>query len=104
MDGLARSAVAPVLLVGFCLCTPLAASPRSSAPEEQQNETAPRDVEALRLAAEQGDAGAQLNLGLMYDAGEGVIADRAEALRWYRLAADQGNAGAQTMLGAWARS
>ena len=56
------------------------------------------DAEAVRwyrLAAEQGNAGAQLNLGAMYSNGEGVPQDDAEAVRWYRLAAEQGNAGAQ---------
>ena len=49
--------------------------------------------------ADQGDADAQYNLGLMYDIGEGVAEDDAEAVRWYRLAADQGHANAQYNLG-----
>ena len=49
--------------------------------------------------ADQGYAGAQNNLGLMYDNGEGVPQDDAEAVRWYRLAADQGTAAAQFNLG-----
>jgi TPR repeat protein len=49
--------------------------------------------------AEGGDESAQYNIGLMYDNGEGVIQNDAEALKWYRLAADQGNAGAQINLG-----
>ena len=60
------------------------------------------DAEAARryrLAADQGLAGAQHNLGLMYDNGEGVPEDDAEAVRWLRLAADQGLAGAQYNLG-----
>jgi hypothetical protein len=52
-----------------------------------------------RLAADQGYARAQSNLGLMYDSGIGVPEDSAEAARWYRLAADQGDANAQGMLG-----
>ena len=52
-----------------------------------------------RLAADQGHAGAQYNLGWMYDKGYGVPEDDAEAVRWYRLAADQGLAGAQHNLG-----
>ena len=49
------------------------------------------DAEAVRwyrLAADQGHADAQYNLGLMY--AKGVPEDDAEAVRWYRLAADQG--------------
>ena len=49
--------------------------------------------------ADQGHAGAQYNLGLMYADGEGVAEDDAEAARWYRLAADQGHANAQYILG-----
>jgi TPR repeat protein len=52
-----------------------------------------------RPLAEQGDAGAQYNLGLMYANGDGVIQDYAEAVNWYRLAAAQGDAGAQNNLG-----
>jgi len=43
-----------------------------------------------RLAADQGDAGAQYNLGTMYDFGRGVRQNYAEAVRWYRFAAGQG--------------
>ena len=56
-------------------------------------------AEKYRLAAEQGDAEAQFNLGVMYANGDGVPKDEAEAVRWYRLAADQGLAGAQGDLG-----
>ena len=50
--------------------------------------------------AEQGDARAQYNLGVMYANGDGVPQDQAEAVRWYRLAAEQGHASAQFNLGA----
>ena len=56
-------------------------------------------VKWYRLAAEQGHAKAQYNLGLMYDNGEGVPQDYKEAVKWYRLAAEQGVASAQTNLG-----
>ena len=56
-------------------------------------------VRWFRLAAEQGNANAQFNLGVMYANGEGVLKDEAEALRWFRLAAEQGNANAQNNLG-----
>lgn len=56
-------------------------------------------VEMLRPLAEQGDADAQLNLGLMYKIGEGVPQDYAEAAKWYRKAADQGLNDAQNNLG-----
>ena len=53
----------------------------------------------FRLAAEQGHASAQYNLGVMYATGEGVPEDDAEAVRWYRMAAEQSNASAQYNLG-----
>ena len=49
--------------------------------------------------AEQGNADAQYNLGVMYEWGEGVPQDYKTALKWYTLAAEQGNAGAQGNLG-----
>jgi TPR repeat protein len=65
------------------------------------------DVEAakwFRLAADQGDATAQFNLGVMYAEGQGVAQDYGEAMKWYRLAADQRHAQAQYNLGlAYAR-
>ena len=52
-----------------------------------------------RPLAEQGDAGAQLNLGYMYDNGYGVPQDYKEAIKWYLRAAEQGNNRAQYNLG-----
>ena len=49
--------------------------------------------------AEQGNADAQVNLGMSYEKGEGVIRDFKEALKWYRKAADQGNADGQYRVG-----
>ena len=57
---------------------------------------------ALRLwrpLAEQGNAGAQFSLGIMWANGHGVPQDQAEAAKWFRLAAEQGNAPAQASLG-----
>ncbi len=53
----------------------------------------------MKALAEQGMAAAQYNLALMYDNGEGVPENDAEAVKWYRKAADQGNAEAQSNLG-----
>ena len=52
-----------------------------------------------RSLADQGDADAQYNLGLMYANGQGVIQDYKEAVRLYSLAAAQGYATAQHNLG-----
>jgi TPR repeat protein len=60
------------------------------------------DAEAVRWfrkAADQGDAGAQNNLGVMYEQGRGgLVKDEAEAIRWYGKAADQGYSRAQNNL------
>jgi len=53
----------------------------------------------LRPLADQGNAEAQMKLGFMYVAGEGIPQDYVEALKWFRLAADQGQANAQCFLG-----
>ena len=52
----------------------------------------------VRLA-DQGNAVAQYNLGVMYDNGRGVPQDNAQAVIWYRKAADKGYAAAQFNLG-----
>ena len=69
----------------------------------RQGQGVPQDeaeaVKWFRLAADQGDAPAQLNLGTIYANGEGVPQDYPEALKRYRLAADQGLPYAQFNLG-----
>jgi len=56
-------------------------------------------VRWYRLAADQGDAAAQLLLGGKYFRGDGVAQDFGQAERWYRMAADQGEPNAQFDLG-----
>jgi len=66
---------------------------------EQQNTEA---AKWYRMAAEQGNAQAQFDLGDMYIVGSvGIDANVDEALRLWRLAASQGHAGAQNSLGKW---
>ena len=56
-------------------------------------------VRLYKLAAGQGDAYAQNNLGFMYENGRGGLTqDDREAVRLYKLAADQGNADGQRNL------
>jgi len=50
-------------------------------------------------AAKQGDAEAQLALGLVYFIGDGVPQDYKTAFYWFRKAAKQGDASAQSLLG-----
>jgi TPR repeat protein len=44
--------------------------------------------------ADQGNASAQINLGLLHESGQGVTKDLDEAVKLYQKAADQGNEGA----------
>jgi TPR repeat protein len=53
----------------------------------------------IQIAAEQGNAQAQHNLGVMYADGQGVKQDYAAAVQWFEKAAKQGIAQAQTNLG-----
>jgi len=68
------------LLLGFFL-TPVTAVGQS--------------FEEVQRLAEEGNAQAQALIGFMYDNGQGVLQNYAEAVQWYRLAADQGVADAQ---------
>jgi len=64
-------------------------------------ETDPKGAAMLyALAAKQGHAVAQAQLGSCYDRGTGVPADSKLAVRWYRRAAEQGVPRAQHNLGA----
>jgi len=51
-------------------------------------------VRWVRAAAEQGNAGAQFNLGAMHYNGNGMLVDYAAAAKWWKLAADQGQVNA----------
>ena len=51
------------------------------------------------MAAEQGLAEAQYDLGVSYYFGDGVAKDPRAAVRWFRMAAEQGDAKAQYNLG-----
>ena len=83
---------APLLLLLAACCS-------STAVVAQDAPLTTDQVAVIRQLAEQGNAGAQYNLGVMYANGEGVAENDAEAVKWYRLAADQGDAEAQINLG-----
>ncbi len=53
----------------------------------------------FKKLAEQGDAAAQYNLGVMYNNGEGVTRDTKQAVYWWTKAAEQGDASGQYNLG-----
>ena len=49
--------------------------------------------------AQAGSAAAQFDLGMIYENGEGIPKNEAQAAEWFKKAAAQGNAKAQTILG-----
>ena len=73
------------LLLGAILLWPLLVMPTSET--------------TWRPLAEQGDTGAQFNLGVMYDEGRRIPRDAVEAVHWYHKAAEQGHVKAQYRLG-----
>jgi len=56
-------------------------------------------VKWYRKAAEQGNAQAQVKLGLYYFKSEGVATNFHEGVKWYRQAAKKADASAQVCLG-----
>jgi uncharacterized protein len=87
------------LVLSMSLATPVVAGPSEDAAAAYQRGDYATTLRLLLPLADQGDALAQFNLGVMYGKGQGVPQDYAEAVRWYRKAADQGNAQAQSNLG-----
>ena len=56
-------------------------------------------MEYCTLAADQGNANAQFNVGVMYKKGQGVPQDYPKSMKYFTLAAEQGDAQAQYFLG-----
>jgi TPR repeat protein len=85
----------------FVLVPYLAASAVAGPMEDAADAYARGDyTKALRLIrplANDGEAEARFNLGLMYVTGRGVPQDYAAAVIWFRKAADQGDAIAKGM-------
>ena len=52
----------------------------------------PTELQQQLEAAQRGDVKAQLNVGLMYGTGKGVVQDYAKAAQWTEKAARQGDA------------
>jgi len=61
--------------------------------------TAQEPISLPHARAEKGDAEAQLQLGMRYAEGDGVIQNDKEAAKWFALAAQQGQAEAQYQYG-----
>ena len=80
-----------------------ASEARASHGGDAATQPAPKDfaqaMDLYRKAAEQGDRGAELYMGLAYDLGQDVPKSAMEAAQWYRKAAAQGSASAASNLG-----
>ena len=53
------------------------------------NKHSKESFDSVRLRADQGDADAQFNLGVMYEKGQGVPQDDIQAHMWYNLSASK---------------
>ena len=85
------------LLIG-ALCAQALAADFEAGMEAYERGDYAAALREFRPLAEQGNADAQAQLGVMYLWGFGVPEDAAEAAKWYRKAAEQGNAAAQARL------
>jgi len=86
----------PVVILSALIFTGLFVSNSNAQPISNID----RSVEQqIRTKAKQGDAEAQVNLGMMYANGEGVVRDDKQAAFCFRKAAEQGCAPAQLILG-----
>jgi len=85
MKAWASILVLPFLALGLASCA--------------NNETREQKFVNLQRLAEKGDAGAQYNLGLMYEQGYGIAPDIGKATAWFEKAAEKGENNAQYRLG-----
>lgn len=85
-----RSVRTSMLPLVFCFL--LAEAPFAEATQQGSR------IERLTVAADRGEAVAQLALGRIFDEGDGVPENDHEAYRWYRAAAEQGLSLAQYLL------
>ena len=92
-----RFSLALVLSI-CCLTTPVWADFETGMDAYQRGNYATA-LSEWRPLAEEGDAQAQLHLGVLYANGDGVPQDYAKARQWYEQAAAQGYAMAQYNLG-----
>lgn len=87
------------IVVVLAFAAPVAAGPFEDAVEAHSRGDYQKALRLIRPLANDGDAAAQFNLGLIYATGQGVQRDDAAAAVWFRKAAEQGYASAQSNLG-----
>jgi len=84
-----KCAIAAILLVS-AFAAPVAAGTFEDAVDAHARGDYAKALRLIRPLANDGDASAQFNLGLMYTIGQGVQEDNAAAALWFRKAAEQG--------------
>lgn len=88
----------PALFLWLLLTIPVAAQDFKTGLEAYDRGDFAAAIEQWRPLAEQGDARAQFNLGVIHFNGQGVPHDPVRAAGWYRAAAEQGYGPAQANL------
>jgi hypothetical protein len=91
--------LALVALVSLAVAGPVAAGPLEDGLAAHGRGDYPMAMRLWRPLADQGNADAQNNLGVMYARGQGVPQDYAAAASWYQKAADHGHPEAANNLG-----
>ena len=91
--------IIPVLLFSLLLGVPSYSADFNKGLTAAQSGDFATALKEWKPLAEEGNAAAQNNLGLMYHNGWGVPQDYKEAVYWYRLAVEQGYPIAQYNLG-----
>jgi hypothetical protein len=87
-----------VLVLGLVLPAPVAAADLQAGVEAYKRNDYAAALKEFHPLAEQGDANAQMVLGIMYEDGQGVTQDYALAAEWYEAAAVQGYVQAQILI------
>ena len=98
LPSIARRLPIAVVLSIVCLAVPAWADYQAGEEAYHRGDFA-TSLREWRPLAEQGNADAQFNLGLLYANGQGVPQDYVQARQWYEKAAIQGDASAQLNLG-----
>jgi TPR repeat protein len=93
-----KRAIAAIFLAS-AFAAPVAAGTFDDAVDAHARGDYAKALRLIRPLANDGDAAAQFNLGLMYLAGHGVQQDDSAAALWFRKATEQGYAPAQSNLG-----
>src|SRR5216683_295045 len=93
-----KRAIAAIVLAS-AFAAPVAAGTFEDAVDANARGDYAKALRLIRPLANDGDATAQFNLGLMYLTGHGVQQDDSAAALWFRKAAEQGYAFAQFLLG-----